>query len=179
MSFKPILDEDIVNYPEFVQRVWHWVRLLDFKVAVLKDLSDDSVIFIFVVDNSPDLIFGINATGHLATIYSNILTELTDEITVDKSNSFLKKALKLQISYPRLRINILEAENDPVRILSNYKMKNLNMEFFAELILEGMDFLAKVNEIIVKLGLPETWRKAEGEEEKIEEKKQFNIFQYS
>ena len=39
-----------------------------------------------------------------------------------------------------------------------------------------MDYLAKLNDLIVENGLPETWRKAEGEEEKIEEKKQFNDF---
>ena len=179
MSFKPVLEEDIPNSPEFVQNVWHWVRLLDFKVAVLKDLSDSSFIFIFVTKDSPDLIFGINGDGKLATIYSNILTELTKDISISKSNSFLKSALKLQINYPRLRINILEADNNPIRILSNYKMKNLNMEFFAELILEGIDFLVKLNELIIEFDLPETWLKAEGEGEKIEEKNQFNIFQYS
>ena len=179
MSFKPIMEEDIPATPDFVQQVWHWIRLLDFKVAVLKDLSDNSYIFIFITENSPDLIFGINGEGKLATIYSNILTELTENISQELGYIFLKKALNLQISYPRLRINILDADNAPVRILSNFKMKNLNMEFFAELILEGVDYLSKLNELLVGLKLPEIWRKAEGEEEKIEDKQQFNIFQYS
>lgn len=176
-NFIPVDKVGIRVSPKHVQRVYHWIRLLDFKVGVLKDQTDGSYIFIFVTKNLPDLIFGIDASGTLATIYSNILTELQD-IPMEKSNEFLKSSLKLQLGYPRLRINILDSENEPVRVMSNYKLRNLNMEFFAELMLEGMDYLAKLNDLIVEFELPEVWRVAEGEENevKLEEKNQYSIF---
>lgn len=173
--FRPIDEEEIRSSPEHVQRLHLWVRLLDFKAVLLKDLSDGSYIFVFVTEGLPDLLFGINKTGHLATIYSNILTELED-ISDEISSKFLKSALKLQMNYPRLRINILEADNEPVRVLSNYKLRNLNMEFFAELILEGQNFLAKLNDIIEEFDLPEIWRLAENEEKKIEQDISKEIF---
>lgn len=172
--FKNLDEVEIKNSPDYFYRTFHWVKLLDFTTVALKDSRDGAYILIFVVKDLPDLLVEFNVTGRIMTFYSNILTELKD-LPVEKIQEFLIKALKIQINFPTVRLNILDAENQPVRILSNYRTSVMNMEFFAELVSEALDFLGVIDELINEFGFPETWRETEGEEKKIEEIRKYHV----
>jgi len=172
--FKNLDEVEIKNSPDYFNRTYHWVKLLDFSTVALKDTRDGAYILIFVVKDLPDLLVEFNVTGRVMTFYSNILTEL-EGLPEDKVKEFLIKVLKLQLNFPTCRINILEAETLPVRILSNFRTNIMNMELFAELVSEAIDFLGAVDEIITEFGFPETWRETEGEEKKIEEIRKYNV----
>ena len=172
--FKNLDEVEIKNSPEYFNRMYHWIKLLDFSTVALKDTRDGAYILIFVVKDLPDLLVEFNATGRVVTFYSNILTELQN-LPEDKVQEFLIKALKIQLNFPTVRINILEADTLPIRILSNYRTSILNMEFFAELVTEAMDFLGVIDQLINEFGFPETWRETEGEEKKIEEMRKYNV----
>lgn len=172
--FKNLDENEIRNSPDYFLRTYHWVKLLGFATVALKDIRDGEYILIFVVKDMPDLLVEFNVTGRVLTFYSNILTELKG-LADDKVKEFLIKALKLQINFPTVRLNILDAESLPVRILSNYRTSNMNMEFFTELVTEATDFLGAVNELINEFSFPEVWRETEGEEKKIEEIRKYHV----
>ena len=172
--FKNLDETEIRSSPEYFFRTYHWIKLLDFATVALKDTRDGAYILIFVVKDMPDLLVEFNVTGRVMTFYSNILTELQG-LPDDKVKEFLIKALKIQINFPTVRLNILEADTLPVRILSNFRTSVMNMEFFTELVTESMDFLSAIDELINEFGFPETWRETEGEEKKIEEMRKYNV----
>lgn len=172
--FKNLDEVEIRNSPDYFFRTYHWVKLLDFATVALKDTRDGAYILIFVVKDMPDLLVEFNVTGRVITFYSNILTALKG-LPDDKVKEFLIKALKLQINFPTVRLNILDAESLPIRILSNYRTSNMTMEFFTELVTESMDFLGAMNDLISEFSFPETWRETEGEEKKIEEMRKYHV----
>ena len=172
--FKNLDEVEIKNSPEYFNRTYHWVKLLDFASVALKDTRDGAYILIFVVKDLPDLLIEFNTTGRVMTFYSNILTELQGQPD-DKVREFLTKALKIQLNFPTVRINILEADTLPIRILSNFRTSVMTMEFFAELVTEAMDFLGVIDELINEFEFQETWRETEGEEKKIEEMRKYNV----
>lgn len=172
--FKNLDENEIRNSPDYFFRTFHWVKLLDIATVALKDTRDGAYILIFVVKDMPDLLVEFNVTGRVMTFYSNILTELQG-LPDEKVKEFLVKALKLQINFPTVRLNILEAESLPIRILCNYRTSIMNMEFFTELVTEAMDFLGAIDELINEFSFPETWRETEGEEKKIEQLRKYNV----
>ena len=172
--FKNLDESDIKNSPDYFYRTFHWVKLLDFSTVALKDTRDGAYILIFVVKDLPDLLVEFNVTGRVMTFYSNILTELQKQ-PQEKVNEFLIKALKLQLNFPTVRINILDADTLPIRILSNFRTSLMNMEFFSELVEEAIDFLGAINELINEFGFEESWRETEGEEKKIDEMRKYNV----
>lgn len=172
--FKNLDEAEIRNSPEFFNRTYHWVKLLDFATVALKDTRDGAYILIFVVKDLPDLLVEFNPSGRVMTFYSNILTQLQGQPD-DKVKEFLIKALKIQINFPSVRINVLDADTLPIRILSNYRSNIMNMEFFSELVTEAMDFLGVMDQLINEFGFPEIWRETEGEEKKMEEIRKYNV----
>ncbi len=172
--FKNLDEVEIKTSPEYFNRIYHWVKLLDFDTVALKDTRDGAYILIFVVKDMPDLLVEFNTSGRVMTFYSNILTELQGQPD-DKVKEFLIKTLKMQLNYPSVRINVLDADSLPIRILSNYRTNIMNMEIFSEVVAEAMDFLGAMDQLINEFGFSETWRETEGEEKKMEEIRKYNV----
>jgi hypothetical protein len=172
--FKNLDESEIRTSPDYFYRVFHWIKLLNYSTVALKDTRDGAYILIIVVKDMPDLLIEFNTSGRVMTFYSNILTELNN-LPVEKVHDFLIKSLKMQMNFPTVRLNILEAETLPLRVLSNYRTASINMEFFAELVNEAVDYLNELNDLITEYEFPEIWRETEGEEKKIEDMRKYNV----
>ena len=172
--FKNLDEVDIKNSPVYIYNTYHWIQLLNIDSVTLKDTRDGAIIFIFIIKDLPDLLVEFNSSGRTMTFYSNILTELADYPN-EEAYAFLVNALQKQINYPTVRLNVLQADTKPIRILSNFKTHIMNMEIFSELVTEAIDFLTMINQLIVEAGFKEVWRTTEGEEKKIDEIRKYNV----
>ncbi|MHA2365431.1 MAG: hypothetical protein ACXAC7_15855, partial [Candidatus Hodarchaeales archaeon] len=153
---------EIEDAPAFVGRIARWLRLLKIKIKPLKDTDSGYWMFLIEIPNFPDIILECDSKGKVMTLFTNALTFI--QFNNNPSLNFLIDVLKVQFSYPKARLCIIPDENNPIKLVNQFRTSTISLELLIEIIREYEQFLEKIKDSIVKYGLVEKWREFEDDQ---------------
>ena len=178
-AYTKIERTDLINAPEIVEEIDHWIALLGLETVLRRDRRDGAYIVITAWENAPDIFLEIDHKGRMLTIYSNILTNFQeDETKSSEYYKFLIEIFTLQGKYNKVRACVgMQEEKTVLKIFYRLRTSGLSMEYLSEILRETVAFLKDIQLKIEEYQLIEEWRELEGEP-KLEKPKSEFFYDY-
>ncbi|OLS22366.1 MAG: hypothetical protein HeimC3_31080 [Candidatus Heimdallarchaeota archaeon LC_3] len=164
-AYTKIEKPDLINAPEIVEEIVHWIDLLGIETVLRRDQRDGAYVIITAWENAPDIFIEVDHKGRMLTIYSNILTNFSsEEDKYETFYNFLVDVYSHQSKYNKVRACLIPSEDQTVlKILYRLRASGLGMEYLSEIVRETVAYLKDLQNAIEERGLPEDWRELEGE----------------